>query len=265
VSPFQFGAALVVLAGAVLAVSARDIRWILGGLVAALGLAAVLVDPLPSPLALAIRLVAAVLGAELILIAVRGSAPRPSSPQPPLGPVAPALAGAAAFVIGYGAAGSSAPAGGPALATATGLGLAAIALGPLVLGRDLLRIGSGLALLATAAELVRAGLAGTPGPLEQAVVAGLTVAVMGALAALSRVALGSTHDLAVGGTIVREARFEAHPLGSAARGAARLERPRATASRSPAAGPRKDAAAHQLTLEERLRLTNPGDEDEDQA
>jgi hypothetical protein len=258
VSPFQFGAALAVLAGAVLAVSARDVRWILGGLVAAIGLAAVLADPLPSPLALVIRLLAAVLGAELILITARGSTGRgPVSQGPPLGPVAPALAGAAAFVIGYGASGVGSPADGPALATATGLALAAIAAGPLLLGRDLLRIGSGLALLASAAELVRAGLAGTPGPFEQAVAAALTVTILGALAALIGSARRSGHDLSLGGALVRETRFEAHPLVVAARGAAGLEVRRPVRGRIPAAGPRRDAAAHQLTLEERLRFLNP--------
>jgi hypothetical protein len=258
VSPFQFGAALAVLAGAVVAASARDIRWIVGGLVATIGLAAVLADPLPSPLALAIRLLAAVLGAELIVIAGRGSTTRIPSPQgSPLGPVTPALAGAAAFVIGYAASGVGSPADGPALATATGLGLAAIAAGPLVLGRDLLRIGSGLALLVTAAELIRAGLAGTPGPFEQTVVAGLTVALLGVLAGLTGVALRSGQDLVVGGALVRETRFEAHPLVAAARGAAGLEVRRPVRDRSPAAGPRRDAAVHQLTLEERLRFMTP--------
>jgi hypothetical protein len=273
VSPFQFGAALAVLGGAVVAVSARDARWILAGLVAAVGLAAVLADPLPAPLALAIRLLAAVLGAELILVAVRGSATRlPGVPAASLGPVAPALAGAAAFVIGYTASGVGSPADGPALATATGLGLALIAAGPLVLGRDLLRLGSGLVLLATGAEVVRAGLAGTPGPFEQAVVAGLTVALMGTLAALIAVALRSGHDLSVGGGLFRETRFEAHPLvavargavarGAVARGAAGTEGRRPNRGRSPAAGPRRDAAAHQLTLEERLRFMNPAGEPE---
>jgi hypothetical protein len=263
VSPFQFGAALAVLAGAVLAVSARDIRWILGGLVVAIGLAALLADPLPSPLALAIRLLAAVLGAELILIAMRGSATRPANPQrPPLGPIAPALAGAAAFVIGYAASGVGSPANGPALATATGLGLAAIAAGPLILGRNLYRLGSALVLLATAAGLVRAGLAGTPGPFEQAVVAGLTVALLGALAGLMGVALRSGHDLALDGALVRETRFEAHPLVAPIRAAAGPEARRPVRGRSPAAGPRRDAAAHQLTLEERLRLMTPAEEPE---
>jgi hypothetical protein len=259
VSPFQLGAALAVLAGAVLAVSARDIRWILGGLVVAIGLAAILADPLPSPLAVAIRVLAAVLGAELILIAVRGSAPGAASLQgSPVGPIAPALAAAAAFAIGYASSGVGSPADGPAVATATGLGVAAIAAGPLVLGRDLPRIGSGLVLLATAAELVRAGLAGTPGPFEQAVIGGLTVAVLGVLAGLIAVALRSGHDLSVAGALVRETRFEAHPLAAATRGsAAGTEARRPVRGRSPAAGPRRDAAAHQLTLEERLRFMTP--------
>jgi len=255
VSPVQVGAALAILAGALVALSARDPRWILGGLVVCIGLAALVADPLPSPLAVAIRLVAALLGADLLFLVLRGS----SNPTlgAPLGPLTSVLAGAAAVVVGYATSGVGSLAAGPALATAAGLGLATIAIGPLILGRDILRIGSGIALLATAAELVRAGLAGTPGPLEQALMAVLTVAILGATAAVSASALRLGHELSMAAGMPRETLFEAHPLAAPKRAPNRPAPRRVAAGRAPAAGPRRDAAAHQLTLEERLRFTAP--------
>ncbi len=160
--------------------------------VAAAGLVA---DPLPSPLALACRIVAVLLGIELVLVAVRGRVRETGGP--PLGPVGPALAAAAAFIVGYAAAGLGASAAsqadltavGPGAATAAGFALATLALGPVLLGRDLLRIGVGVTLLVTATALVRAGLAGTPGSLEQLAWAALTVAVLGVTAILASAAL----------------------------------------------------------------------------
>ena len=264
-SPFQFGAALALLAGGLVAISARDPRWIAGGLVAALGLAAVVADPLPSVLAVAIRAVAALLGADLLLLALRPGderTPRVAGPQPagpPLGPVTPALAALAAALVGYASSGVGSPAVGPALATAAGLGLATLAVGPLLLGRDIVRIGTGLALLVTAAELVRAGLAGTPGALEQAVTAGLSVAILGSLATIVGLALRAGHDLSVDVNLPRETLFEAHPLGVASQRVAGRPLRRAPRAR-PVAAPRRDAA-HQLTLEERLRLAGTPAED----
>lgn len=272
-SPFQFGAALATLAGALVALSARDIRLILAGLVVTLGLAPVLADPLPSPIALAARLVAALLGAELILVALRGSAAPTRGAA--LGPVSLALAAAAAGVVGYATSGVGSPAVGPPVATAVGFGLVTIALGPLVLGRDVLRIGLGMTLLVAGAELIRTGLAGTPGPLEQGALAGLTIAILGATATIAVAALASGHNLSVDPGVTRETLFEAHRLVPTAAGSARgvtrgsTRAPgggsdggagrRPTRGRAPAAGPRRDAAAHQLTLEERLRLTSPAE------
>jgi hypothetical protein len=255
VSPFQLGAALALLAGALAAVSARDRRWILGGLVVCLGFAGVVADPLPPPLAIAIRLVAALLGVSLVELAVRES-PGPTQGAP-LGPLTTALAAGAAAVVGYAASGVGSPAAGPALATAAGLGLATIAVGPLVLGRDVVRVGTSMVLLVTGVALVRAGLAGTPGPLEQVVIALVSLAILGATAAISAGALRAGHDLALTGGVLRETLFEAHPLAAANRGAADPVPRRRLAGRGPAAQPRRDAAAHQLTLEERLRLTVP--------
>jgi hypothetical protein len=256
VSPFQLGAALVVLAGAVVALSARDIRLVLGGLVVALSAAGLVADPLPSILALSCRLVAALLGAELILVALRGRIRESSTP--PLGPIGPVLAAGAAFVAGWAAPGLSAlPAGptlGPAAATAAGFGLATIALGPVLLGRDLLRIGLGVSLLLAGASLVEAGLAGTQGPLEQLAWAILGLVVLAVTAALARTTLSLGETLAIEDGVPRMTLFEAHRLGGP------LEPPgsaipahRATSGRRGRATLAHFAGAHQLTLEERLR------------
>ena len=265
-SPFQFGAALAILAGGLLAISARDPRWIAGGLAAALGLASVVADPLPSVLAVAIRAVAALLGAYLLFLALRTGddrTPRVAAPQlagRPLGPVTPALAALAAALVGYASSGVGSPGMGPAVATAAGLGLATLAVGPLLLGRDIVRVGTGVALLATAAELVRAGLAGTPGALEQAVTAGLSVAILGSLATIVGLARRAGHDLSLDANLPRETLFEAHPLGVVGQRVAGRAVRRAPRAARPVAQPRRDAA-HQLTLEERLRLTGAPAED----
>jgi len=267
VSPFQLGAALVVLAGGLLAISARDSRWVAAGLVAAVGLASLVADPLPTALAVAIRAVAAVLGGYVLVLALRCDGAAGSrawqAGGPPLGPVTPALAALAAGLVGYMASGAGSAAAGPALATGAGLALATLAIGPLLLGRDIVRIGTGVALLVTAAELLRAGLAGTPGALEQAVTAGLSVAVLGTLAAIVGLALRAGLDLSVEPDLPRDTLFEAHPLGVVTQRAGRSLR-RAPRAARPAPGPRRDAA-HQLTLEERLRLAMAADAAEDQV
>lgn len=253
-SPFQLGAALVALAGAVVALSARDVRVALGGLIVTMSAATLVADPLPSPLAVAIRLVAALLGAEFVLIALRGRVDQASAPA--LGPVGPLLAALAAFIVGYATSGVGSPAAGPPEATAAGFGLMALALGPLLLGRDALRVGLGLALLVTATDMVRAGLAGTPSGLEQLATAALTLAVLGATAVLCTSALGSSGELSIADRAPRMTLFEAHPLSVPMPGSAGQR------GRRPAAAPRADGAAHQLTLEERLSRSTPPPGDE---
>ena len=254
-SPFQFGAALAIVAGAVVALSARDVRLILAGLVVSLGVSPLLADPLPSPIAVAARIAAALLGAQLLLVALRGT-PAPTRAAA-LGPLSPALAAIAAGVVGYATSGVGSPAVGPPLASAAGFGLVTLALGPILLGRDVLRVGLGMILLVSAAELIRTGLAGTPGPLEQVVSAGAIVAVLGATAAIAASLLASGHNLSIDGSAPRETLFEAHPVVPAPRPVAAAAGPRRPGAgkrpSGPAAAPRRDAAAHQLTLEERLR------------
>ncbi|HTC86265.1 MAG TPA: hypothetical protein VK656_06150 [Candidatus Acidoferrum sp.] len=181
-NPALLAAALVVAAGAVVCVSARDARVALAGLAATLVAAPFLADPLPGPLPIAARVVAALLAVYLPWILVRepGSITRGSL----LGLPVETLVAAAAFVIGYGTAGLGAPALGPSEAQAAGFALIALAVGPLVFSRDVFRSGSGAALLLGGVLLVRSSLAGSPGPLEELVTGALFIALGGAVSFL---------------------------------------------------------------------------------
>jgi hypothetical protein len=183
VNPALVGVALAVVVGALIAGSARNARSAILGLVVTLVAAPVLADPLPGSLGLAARLVAAILAGYLLWVATRG--PRLRTGGSLVGwPTDAFLAGAAA-VVGYGSHGLGAPAAGPAIASAAGFALAALALVPIATGRDVLRVGIGLGLLISGALLVRTGLGGTPDALEQLFTAGLVATLGGAIAILA--------------------------------------------------------------------------------
>ena len=169
-NPALVGVALAVVIGALVAGSARTARTAILGLVATLVAASVLVDPLPDSLALAARLVAAILAGYLLWVATRG--PRLRTGGSLVGWPTDAFLAAVAAVVGYGSHGLGAPAAGPALASAAGFALAALALVPIATGRDVLRVGIGLGLLISGALLVRTGLGGTPDALEELFTAG---------------------------------------------------------------------------------------------
>ena len=151
-------AAVATVAGALVAVTGRDARIALVGLVVALAAAPFLADPLPGPAALGARVVAALLGGYLLFVVLRETTAVTRGSL--VGLPAETLAAAAAFVIGYGTNGLGSAALGPAAASATGFALAVIAIGPIVRGADVFRLGVALAVLVTGAELVRVGLAG---------------------------------------------------------------------------------------------------------
>ena len=71
------------------------------------------------------------------------------------------------------------------LASAAGFALAALAIVPIVTGRDVLRVGLGLGLLISGALLVRAGVGGTPDALEELLTAGLVATLGGTVAILA--------------------------------------------------------------------------------
>lgn len=186
------GLACVVVAGAVVAVSARETRAALLGLLVSLLAASLVADPLPGPLPIAARLAAAFLACRLIAVAIRNLDEPTSGSR--LGWPVEVLAAAAAAVIGFGTHGLGAPGDGPAEAQAAGFALGVLAASPIVSSRDVFRLGVGAILLLVGGLLVRAGLAGTPSELEQLVTSGLIVGLGGAIGVLilgARAAVGS--------------------------------------------------------------------------
>jgi hypothetical protein len=204
VSVLLVAVALVAIGGALVAVTARDARLALGGLVIALAATPFLADPLPELAPLAARIVAALLGGYLLFIVLRETTVLTRGSL--IGLPAEAFAAAAAFIIGVGTSGLGSTALGPAEAQGAGFALA---------------------ILVTGAELVRAGLAGTPSALEQLMAAGLTVGLLGSVAVLCANAVTATGRLTLDAEPQREPLFEAHPVStSEAGGSSRSARQR---------------------------------------
>lgn len=212
-NPALAGVALAVLLGAVVAASARTTRTAVLGLILAIVGASFLAEPLPDSVGLASRLVGTLLAGYLLWIAGRDPDARTGGSR--LGWPAELLVAVAAAVVGYGSHGLGAPANGPALAQAVGFGLAGLAVAPIVNGRDVLRMGLGAIMLITGGILVRTGLGGTPGNLEQLVTAGLVAVVGGVVAAMAVAARTdglASFDLAPGpGERIRRP-TDAHPI-----------------------------------------------------
>jgi hypothetical protein len=211
-NPALAGVALAVMVGAVVAGSARNARSAILGLVASLLFGPFLADPTAQPLGLAARLVGAVLAGYLLWIAARGAGVRTGGSR--LGWPTDLLVAAAAAAVGYGSHGLGAPPLGPALAQAAGFALAALSIAPIANGRDIVRVGVGLLLLASGAVLIRTALGGTPEPLEQLMIAGLTAALGGAVAvlAVSARAEGVDFELAAGRSGQVRRPPDAHPI-----------------------------------------------------
>jgi hypothetical protein len=183
VNPALAGVALAIIVGAVVTVSVRNARSAILGLVVLMVAAPLMADPPAAPLGLAARLVAAVLAGYLLWVATRGHGARTGGTL--IGWPTEAFLATAAAIVGYASHGLGAPGGGPALAAAAGFALAALAILPVLNGRDILRIGMGLVLLLTGALLVRTSLGGTPDELEDILTAGLVATLGGAVAILA--------------------------------------------------------------------------------
>jgi hypothetical protein len=197
------GVAALAVAGAIGAVSAREARIALLGLVVALVAAPFVADPLPDVRVLAVRVVGAVLAAELLWPAVRGGVL--TNAGSPIGWPAVAVGGLAAAAVGWSiAAGLAAsPPGielppevvppGPfdltvaraAAPAAAGLAIVALAAAPVLIPRDPVRLGIGLLLLIDGVTLLQVGLAGSAEPLEQLAIVAALVAVAAGVAALA--------------------------------------------------------------------------------
>jgi hypothetical protein len=212
VNPALVGVALAVVVGAVVAGSARNARAAILGLVATLVFGPLLTGPTAQPLGLAARLVGSILAGYQLWVAARGSGVRTGGSR--LGWPAEMLVAAAAAVVGYASHGLGAPAVGPAPAQAAGFALAALSIALIANGRDIVRVGTGLLLLASGAILVRTALGGTPEPLEQVVIAGLIASLGGAVAVLAASARADGTDFELAADRSRRPRrlADAHPL-----------------------------------------------------
>jgi hypothetical protein len=192
----------VVVGGAVVAVTARDARATLLGLLVVLLGSAVLADPLPGPLPIAARMAAAFLACRLIAVSIRGDDVLTTGSR--LGWPVELLAAIAALLVGIGTHGLGATPAGPVTAQAAGFAVGVLAVAPIVSGRDVLRLGVGAMLLLVAASLVRVGLAGTPSDLEQLVASGLVIGLGGAMAIIVAGARAASGDLVISGDAIRE-------------------------------------------------------------
>jgi len=210
------GVAIVLAAGAVVAVTVREIRLGTVGLTAVLVAAALLQDPLPSPAVLGVRIV----GALLVVALLRSVAPEGAEDGEVgsrLGWPSEALIAGAAALAGLGIATSIArlagiPAAGGvvapvqsladialsggALASMAGAVLLTLGAAPGLLSRSAPRRTLGLLLMAQGVILLRAGLAGTPGDLEQLAIVGLLLACGVTGMAVTRAALEHETDVA---------------------------------------------------------------------
>lgn len=198
------GVATVAILGAIAAVSAREARIALTGLVIALVAAPFVADPLPDIRVIALRVVGGVLAAQLLWPAVRAGVVREGGSL--LGWRAEALMATAAAICGWAIAASLAgiptgvdllPGTGPtgpfdpavvrfAAPAAAGLAILALAATPVLVPPDPVRLGLGLLLLVEGVTLLQSGLGGAAEPLEQLAIVAALVAVAAGVAALSR-------------------------------------------------------------------------------
>jgi hypothetical protein len=173
-------AALAAVAGGVVAITTRNGRTVAFGLAVAFAAAPLAASPLPGQLSLFARIAGALLAADLLWVGTRVNAVR--SEGSAIGFAAESAVAVAAFLIGLWIAPVK-PQPGPATEQAAGLALVALAVIPIV-GRDVLRLGIGAALLALGLSLLREAWLGPAASFEQFAVAALLVAILGATSML---------------------------------------------------------------------------------
>jgi hypothetical protein len=244
VNPALAALAAVTIAGAILAVSARDVRATLLGLLVVLLGAPLVANPWPDPLSILVRIAATLLAVRLMAIGLRGDA---TTGGTRIGWPAEALIAAAAAVIGFGSHGLGAAGLGPPEAQAVGFALIALAAAPLFAGRDAVRLSTGALLLLLAAASIRTALDPSPSPGEQLVEAILTISIGGAIAVITSAARAAggleAIDVVGRGELVRrlpDAHRAVGPAPDAVPPPASPHAPRAPSgpSRPPSAGPR---------------------------
>lgn len=173
-------AAVAAVAGALVAVTARDRRAVALGLLVALAAAPLAAITPPGAPSLVARLAGAMLAADLLWVATRvTSTPIEGSA---FGLTAQAAIAGAAFVVGMSIAPVN-PLPGPVSEQAAGLSMVALSLVPLT-GRDVLRLGTGVAVLALGLSMLHEVWLEPARPFEQFALASLIVGIAGATSLL---------------------------------------------------------------------------------
>jgi hypothetical protein len=173
-------AAVFAVAGGVVAVAARNRRILSLGLLLAMVAAPMASSPEPSALALAFRFVGALLAAYVLYAAAQAQSVE--SEGSAIGPMAEAALAVAAFACGWYVAPVK-PISGPLAAQAAGLAMIALAIVPLS-GRNVLRAGTGVAVLTVGVFLLIQAWAGPVPVLAQIAETALLIGIAGATSLL---------------------------------------------------------------------------------
>jgi hypothetical protein len=224
-NPALAALAVGVVAGGVVAVSARDARISVVGLAVALVFAPLVAEPFPGGLILTARIVASLLSVYLLWIVARDGfdirQARLRWPVEALIATAAGLAGLSSAALTAAPVTEIAAVGVPE-ARATAFAIGALAIIPILEGRDALRLGTGLILAVLAASLIQQGMGSPVAPVAHLAFAAVIVGV-----AASSAALGALASL-VADRADRPVRAGAHPLahvvgggGASAQGGAR--------------------------------------------
>jgi hypothetical protein len=173
-------AGLVVVAAAAVAVTLTDGRAVAAGLLVALAVSPFATEPLPGPLEIAARLVAALLAAYVLWIVMKGGGV--NSEGSAIGVAAELAVAAAAYTAGWWVE-PVRPLQAPVAEQATGFALVALAILPLA-GSNVLRAGIGVMLIALGASLVMQTWLGPAPALAQLALTALLLAIPAALSLL---------------------------------------------------------------------------------
>lgn len=180
-------AATVSIAGAILALAARDARLALRGLAVLLVASAFVADPLPEPLPVLARVIGALLAVELLLIALRLASGEELDRVRPVDPRVLGLAAAAGAIAGVVhdvdrlTAGAALSDLSPVV-LGTAFALVAVGASPLIVARDILQLGLGATVVMVGAAVGRTAAAPGTSGLASLVTTGLLVAVAAAVA-----------------------------------------------------------------------------------
>ncbi len=173
-------AGLTAALGGIVALSARDARLVVVGLIVALVASPIAATPAPTGLTVAFRIVGAALAGYLLWVAARSQGIQ--SEGSAVGILTQVVVAASAFVVGWIVVPVK-PLAGPVAAQAAGLALVALAVAPAA-GRDVFRVGTALALMTVGVSLLLQAWVGPASGLEQIVLTALMVGLIGATSLL---------------------------------------------------------------------------------